>query len=103
MASRRTHIRKILPPAIVFLVLSGIVVAQFPELLSLIDDTTNDFTVRKTNTVVLSVLLGGSEVVRMSGLFSGSASGLLLSRPSPYDKLASAPSKLFLLHSDLRT
>jgi hypothetical protein len=53
MAFRRAHIRKIFVPAPVFLVLSVIVVAELPELLTLTDDTTNDLTVRKANIVVM--------------------------------------------------
>lgn len=66
MAFRRAHIRKIFVPAPVFLVLSVIVVAELPELLTLTDDTTNDLTVRKANIVVLRVLPDVSKYGRMS-------------------------------------
>ena len=102
MAFNRTHIRKVLIPALVFLVLSGIVVAEFPELLTLTENTTNDFTVRKTTTTVLLVFLDTSKYVRMAGLDSASAPGLLFSRLSPFEKAVLVPSRLFLLHSDLR-
>jgi hypothetical protein len=103
MASRRTPIRHILIPALAVLVLSGIVFAEVPELLRLTEDITNDFTVRKTNTLVLRVFLDTNNYVGMAGLDSDSASGLLFSRPRSLDKAAIVPSKLFLLHSDFRT
>jgi hypothetical protein len=50
MSPKRTRIVGILARVVVFLVMFGIVGGEFPELLSLTDNTSNDFTVRKTNT-----------------------------------------------------
>ena len=49
MASAQIKIGKILVLVLVSLLLCGIVAAEFPELLSLTDNTANDFTVSKTN------------------------------------------------------
>jgi hypothetical protein len=49
MPSARIKIGKILVPILVSLLLCGIVAAEFPELLSLTDNTANDFTIWKTN------------------------------------------------------
>lgn len=105
MASKRTHVRNFLIPALLFLVLSGIVVAEIPELLTLTENTTNDFTVRKINTAVLRVFLETRNYVGIAGVdsASASASALLFSRSTPLDNAALVPSKLFLHNSDLRT
>lgn len=103
MASKRTHVRNFLIPALLFLVLSGIVVAEIPELLTLTENTTNDFTVRNINTAVLRVFLETRNYVGIDGVDSASASALLFSRSTPLDNAALVPSKLFLHNSDLRT
>jgi hypothetical protein len=102
MASRRTPIRHILIPVMVFLVLSGIVVAEFPEILRLTEDTTNDYTIRRTNTLVLPAFLDAKKSAGLAEVDSAAASNSPLSRPSSLDNAALVPSKLFLLHSDLR-
>jgi hypothetical protein len=102
MASCCTPIRHILIPALVFLVLSGVVGAEFPELLRLTEDTTNDYTVRKPTTLVLPVLLDTKKPVGMAEVGSAATFTLRFSRPSSLDNAALVPSKRFLLHSDLR-
>jgi len=54
--STRTKIGKILLPVLATLLLIGIVSSEFPELLSLTDNTANDFAVLKVNTVVSRTL-----------------------------------------------
>ena len=65
MSRRRTRIVGIVAQVIVFLVLCGIVGGEFPELLSLTDNTSNDFTVRKTNPVVSSLPRNASRYERV--------------------------------------
>jgi hypothetical protein len=104
MAYRRTHVGKILVPALAFLLLCGIVVAEFPELLSLADNTANDFTVRKNNTLALSVHLHFSGHIRIPDIVSKTlVLDFLFYRLSPFENAALAPSKLFILLCNLRT
>jgi len=102
MSYRRAPIRHLLIPVLVFLVLTGILVAEFPELLRLTEDTTNDYTVRKTNTLLLRVFLDTNKSAGLAEVDSSDVSDLLLSCTSSLDGAALVPSKLFLLHSDLR-
>jgi hypothetical protein len=77
---------------------------EFPEFLTLTDDTTNDFTIRKTITVDSLVLsLSGSHRQITDINFDSPAPELLSSLLSPVAIVALVPSKLFILHSDLRT
>lgn len=48
MPSRRSSASKLLVPIIVGLLLCGVIAAELPELLSLTDNTSNDFTLRKS-------------------------------------------------------
>jgi hypothetical protein len=102
MASKRTHVRNLLTPALLFLVLSVIVCAEIPELLTLTENTTNDFTVRTTTPVDAHVFLKANNFVGIAGADSPSASGLLFPPPTPIEKVSLVPLKLFLLNSDLR-
>jgi hypothetical protein len=104
MAGRRILIGKLIVPAVVVLLLCVIVTMEFPEFLTLTDDTTNDFTTRKTITVDSLVLsLSGSHRQIIDIDFNIPAPELVSSLLSPIAKVALAPSKLFILHSDLRT
>lgn len=49
MASARIKIGRILVPVLVSVLFCAIVAAEFPELLSLTDNTANDLTIWKTN------------------------------------------------------
>jgi hypothetical protein len=103
MAYRRTPVGKILVPALAFLLLCGIVVAEFPELLSLTDNTANDFTVRKTDALAVPVHLHISGHIRIPDIVSKTlVLDFLFSRLSPFEKAAFAPSKPFILLCDLR-
>ncbi len=104
MAGRRTRIGNLIVLAVVVLLLCVIVTMELPELLTLTDDTTNDFTIRKTITV-------DSLVLSLSGSHQQTA-GVDLNIPapeffslifSPVEKAASPPSRLFILHLELRT
>ena len=104
MAGRRTLIGKLIVPAVVVLLLCVIVTMEFPEFLTLTDDTTNDFTIRKTITVDSLVLsLSGHHRQITDTDFDSPAPELLSSLLGPVAKVALASSKLFILHSDLRT
>jgi hypothetical protein len=102
MLRGRTNISKILLPGLVFLLLCGIVAGEFPELLSLSDNTANDFTVRRTDSVVSPALLGASTHVRKADINSSTCE-LHFSRVSPFEKAELVPSAAFTVHSVLRT
>jgi hypothetical protein len=57
MVSKRARIGRVFAQAIVFLLLCGVVGGELPELLTLTDNTTNDFTIRTTTNSVISPLL----------------------------------------------
>jgi len=103
MVSKRISIGKILARALLCLLLCGIVAGEFPELLSLTDNATNDFTVRGARSVVPTVRLNTSKHVRIADRDSVPASNLLFSRLSPFEKAELIPSDVFILHSILRT
>jgi hypothetical protein len=102
MASKRTQIDKILVRVLAVLFLSVIVITQFPELLSLIDDTTNDFTVRTTNDLDSLVPLHASRPVFYIES-NGPDPELTFSRVILADSPLRVPSKLFILNAVLRT
>jgi hypothetical protein len=68
MSPKRTRIVGILARVVVFLVMFGIVGGEFPELLSLTDNTSNDFTVRKTNNAVSPLPRNVSRHDRLSNI-----------------------------------
>jgi hypothetical protein len=98
----RTTIRKILFTSLVALLLCGIVASEFPELLNITDNTSNDFTLRKTNTEGLRAL--ADRPFRFPDTnYTGPTPTSLHSRLSVFEKAAPLPSELFTLHSVLRT
>ena len=104
MARRRTHIGKILVTAFCVLLLCSVVAAEIPEFVSLLDDTSNDFTVRRTNTVDLLVSVNASMHLQIAEIESESpATQLLFSRLGTLEKAASVTSEPSILHSVLRT
>src|SRR5580700_7280341 len=104
MSSERIKIGKILLSALLFLLLCGIVGAEFPELLSLTDNTANDFTVCKAKTAVSQSLPDASRRVRITDVDSNvlTPSSILL-RLSRLEKTPLFSSELSILHSVLRT
>ena len=103
MMLARTKIRKILVAALVSLLLCGIVVSEIPELLTLTDNTSNDFAVRKTSTEGLRALPDVRRPVRIADINSTVPAAILLhSRLKPFEKAAPVPSELLILHSTLR-
>ena len=104
VAGRRTHIGKVIVPTVVALLLCVIVTMELPELLTLTNDTTNDFTILRTTTVDSFVLpLSGSHRQITGRNFDSPAPELLSTLLSPVEKPALLSSRLFILHSDLRT
>jgi hypothetical protein len=103
MISERIGIGKILARAVLCLLLFGIVAGELPELLTLTDNTTNDFTVSSAHSVVPPVRLNGSKNVRIADKDSAPAPNLFFSRLSAFEKAELVPSDIFILHSILRT
>jgi hypothetical protein len=100
----RIKIRKILVASLFSILLCGIVASEFPELLSLTDNTANDFTIGKTNTEALHALPDARGPVRIADIDSSvPADTLLHSRLIPFEKAVPVPSELFILHPVLRT
>lgn len=104
MALARIKIGKILVPVLVSLLLCGIVAAEFPELLSLTDNTANDFALNKANAVALHAIPDASRHARMTDIqIHIPVPALLLSHRSSVGKVAYPLSGLLNLHSILRT
>jgi hypothetical protein len=104
MARGRTNIGRILVTAIVFVLLCGIVAGEFPELLSLTDNATNDFTLLRTNSLALPVLLrAGSHLPAADINRNALAPTSSFSRPSPLAEASSVPSLLPTINPILRT
>jgi hypothetical protein len=103
MAHKRTQVGKILVTVVVCLLLCGIVAGEFPELLSLTDNATNDFTVVRTESTALPILVHASShpAAEMNGKIS--ATTLLFSDLSPLQEAASIPSQRSTLYFVLRT
>jgi hypothetical protein len=103
MARKRTQIGKILVTAVACLLLCGIVCGEFPELLSLTDNATNDFTVVRTKSMASPVLVHASSRRPAAEIGSIPATTLLFSHLSSLQEAASIPSKRSALYSVLRT
>jgi hypothetical protein len=104
MARQRTNLGRILLTVVVLLLLCGIVAGEFPELLSLTDNATNDFTVLGTKSAVATVLLVARKHVPVSDADSETlALASHFSHAHPVEKGAYIPSGAFVLHPILRT
>lgn len=104
MGRGRTHIGAVLVSALVFVLLCGIVAGEFPELLSLTDNPTNDFTFRRTHDVAVPVLLNARRQVRaVDTNLIDPAGDPPLSRPGGFQKAVLFRPPLFILHTVLRT
>ena len=103
MLIRRSGSVKILLPIIVGLLLCGLVTAELPEILSLTDNTANDFTIRKTSTPQsapnLSATGYGSSQLNTNG-FEYSEQ---VNRSATFDGAKPSSSSLFILLCALRT
>jgi len=104
MTRARSHDGKIVVLVLVVLMLCVIVTVELPELLTLVDNTSNDFTVRKINTADSFVLQVVSNHPQSAFIeFCSSAPELPFSHLNPFEKARPVSSRLFVLYSDLRT
>jgi hypothetical protein len=104
MSRERSDIGKIFVTAVVVSLLCGIVAGEFPELLSLTDNATNDFTVVRTKPVASPVLLAARKHLPASNVDSGTlAPAVVFLHARPFEKEEYVPSGAFVLHSILRT
>jgi hypothetical protein len=104
MTRKRATIGGILITVLVLLLLCGIVAGEFPELLTLTDNTSNDFTIRSTNSVDSRVLRDVQKHDQTAEIHHNTpAPHLFFSRLSPFEEAASVPRDLFIRHSVLRT
>jgi hypothetical protein len=103
MARKRTLVGKILLTAVVCLLLCALVAGEFPELLSLTDNATNDFTVVRTKSMALPVLVHASSRPAAEINRSIPATTVLFSCLSPFQEAALIPSQQSALYSVLRT
>src|SRR5450432_2914912 len=98
----RTMISKILLRALVSLLLCGIAASEFPELLSLTDNTSNDFTVRRTDSLALHARLEGSRRVQKADIASNiCVPELYFSLLSPLKEIELVVTDTFILDSVL--
>ena len=104
MLRDRIHFGKILVTAIAFLLLCGIVGGEFPELRSLTDNATNDFTVVRTSLTASPVLLhshGRRPTAAITARIP--AATLLSSRLGPFEESSTIPLQRSALSTVLRT
>ncbi|MGA8034712.1 MAG: hypothetical protein WA823_08260 [Candidatus Acidiferrales bacterium] len=104
MTRGQTGIGRILISALVVLLLCGIVAGEFPELLTLTDNTTNDFTVVKSKSAAssLQVVAGSQRYVAYSNT-SIAAFGWFSTRLDRFEHSALIPTDRCTLHCVLRT
>ena len=103
MVLARTKIRNLLVWPLLSILLCGVVASEFPELLTLTDNASNDFAARNTNSEGLHALPGARGPVRSADINSSVPAAILLqSRLVPFEKAAPVPSELLILHSTLR-
>jgi hypothetical protein len=104
VASKRTQIGKIFTPGLFVLLLCVIVLVQFPELISLNEDTTNDFIIRKANIADSLAVPDACRHQRITDIVAESpALASLFLRLSQFETVALVPTQLSILHSVLRT
>src|ERR1700689_3672659 len=93
MARERTKFEKFLVTAVICLLVCAIVAGELPELLSLTDNATNDFTVVQTKSMALHVLVHASSRHPVSDSNGGIiATTSLFSHLSPVQEAVSIPS-----------
>lgn len=101
--SRHGSIVRTLGIALVILLLCAIFASELPELLSLTDNTANDFTMPSANSLVFPILHGPLNVEKPVIKFNISTQDSLFGRLGSVEETELAPSHLFILHSALRT
>lgn len=105
MARARMKIVGVLVPALFLLLMCGIVAAEFPELLSLTDNTANDFTICKVKTLQSHDVPDASRAARTIDINSTRAAYGLLDHSSlrPSEQGSSLTLEAVILHPVLRT
>jgi hypothetical protein len=101
--SRRDIAAKAFITAIVSLLLCGIVAAELPELLSLTDNTSNDFTICKVSSSPLPNAQSVRNVQKAATDSKNPSHGSPFSHLGPLVKAQLIPAAVFILHSILRT
>lgn len=89
--------------ALVSLLLCAIYASELPELLSLTDNTANDYVLRRADSLVLPVLCRAIDVRKSAVRFNISTQDSFLDPLVSPQKTESAPLRLFVLYNDLRT
>ena len=104
MKRKRASIDRIFTQVIVFLLLCGIVGGEIPELLTLTDNTTNDFTIRKMDSVISPHLRNASRRIRVADVveLKITAHDILFQHLHPFERAAFS-SDAFILGTVLRT
>jgi hypothetical protein len=104
MASKQTDIGKIVATGAIVLLMCVIVLVQVPELVSLNEDTTNDFLIHRANAADLLVLPDPSKYLRIADIQSESpAAESVFSCLTQFEIAALVPSELSILYSVIRT
>jgi hypothetical protein len=101
--SRRDIVVKTFVAAVVSLLLCGITAAELPELLTLTDNTSNDFTICKISSSRLSNAQSVQNVQKAAIDLNNPSHSSLFLHLGPFVKAELIPALLFILHSILRT
>jgi hypothetical protein len=94
---------KILVPTIVGLLLCGLVASELPEILSLTDNTANDFTIRKASTPQSAPKVSAASYDSCQLNTKGFEYSEQVDRSAIFDGVNSTSSSLFILLCALRT
>jgi hypothetical protein len=104
MARPRTNFGKTFLVGVIVLLLCSVVVGELPELLTLTDNATNDFTVVGIKSLTSFSLLAATKNLRVSDMNSNTVSpALVFSHAEPFAKEAHTRSGYFVLDFVLRT
>src|ERR1700751_2320601 len=99
----RSSSAKILVPMIVGLLLCGLVATELPEILSLTDNTANDFTIRKTSTPQSAPKLSAASYDSFQLNTKGFEYSEQVDRSTAFEGVKPTSSSLFILFCALRT
>jgi hypothetical protein len=103
MFRRRSISAKMLVPIIASMLLCGIVAAEFPELLSLVDNVSNDFTIRKAGSAECAPMLRAANHKPIPLNRKDSEYGTHIRWAATFGDAKPPSSELFVFHSVLRT
>lgn len=104
MIRKGASVGRIVAQSIVFLLLCGIVGGEIPELLALTDNTSNDFTVCKTNSVISLIRYYTKRYIRVANAGPNiAAHGMLFPRLGPFEQVVVVSSAGLILDTVLRT